>query len=196
MGTDAEAHSGVLVHYSAIVRMLSLEIDDKGIDIPDLCSQVLANKECREALEAYEVYLPIADAAGKEGRFTEFGTAAELLSRLKSRIAFGNWIARLFASVVGGESGKYSECWVEHEDVVKAIVKCVTKACGMQLPRYTLEAFGSARLTGLWNVKYGELYFVFSAEKCFKRVLTRAGKDLQSRLGEAIEVSEWVTISY
>ena len=102
----------------------------------------------------------------------------------------------LFDAVVGCETGNNAECWVKDDELVEQVVNIVAKVCEISLPSYELRAFGNARKTGLWDVEYGALYFNFGVDECFERVLTPAGRALAAQLGEDLEVSEWVSISY
>lgn len=195
MGTDAFARSGVLVHFEEFVDMLVAVASDDGVVA--VRDRLLADADCCERLKVYSVYVPVRESEASDKRaLLDAGDACALLRKVNSCMAFRQWLILLCREAVRGDVGRYGECWVEEEDLIRQIVDVVVSRCGISLPSFELEAFGNSRLTGLWDIEHGELYFNFSADECFERVLTPTGQALAARLGETLGVSEWVSISY
>lgn len=195
MGTDAYAHSGVLVHFSKVVDMLATALTPD--DVIHARDRLIYDKELCERLAIYQAYLPVRESEEDDSKSHFLASdACALLGKVSSRAAFEHWMQLLCHAVVHGETGKYSECWVEDEEIIKRVVNVVASICGVSLPSFEVEVFGNARLTGLYFVEHGDLYFNFSVDECFEPVLTPTGKALASSLNETPIVSEWVSISY
>ena len=54
---------------------------------------------------------------------------------------------------------------------------------------------GSPRYQDGWDLPQNEVLFVFSEDECFKRVKTRAGKQLDFMLGKTTNVASWTEYS-
>lgn len=60
-----------------------------------------------------------------------------------------------------------------------------------------IEVFGSPRHSGNYDVQRGEPYLRFSADDCFERILSPAGKELASQLKQDdLQLSEWSSVSF
>jgi len=166
-------------------------------DVKTVTKTLVADEKCRDQLTAYQAYLPAVDAkSGKRKGRIHGGDVCAMLKKVKSHIGLQHWLEVLFTSAVHGRTGKYSECWVGDSELIERVVDVITSVCEIPLPSFDLEVFGNARLTGLWDIEYGELYFKFSVNECFTRILTPAERSLATRRNQDLEVSEWVTISY
>ena len=108
-------------------------------------------------------------------------------------------IREVIASTVelGGEVGKYGDCWVENSEYVQDLFTSILDACphADNLP-YIQEvtAWGSGRNNG-WEVPKGVACVVFDSENCFERKLNHHGETLKKVLGHCDE-TEWTETSY
>jgi len=125
------------------------------------------------------------------------------LGDLKSKMKLSE-IREIIASTVrvGGEVGKYSDCWVEENEYVHDLFNCILDACLTEatpeadnLPDIQeVTAWGSNRNNG-WDVPKGVACVVFDSDSCFERTLSDQGKAVKKVFGHCDE-TEWTSVSY
>jgi len=100
-------------------------------------------------------------------------------------------------STVSCEGYKYSDAYIEDEQVVIDILQCVVDTCSTkELPTISsVEAFGNYRTTGLWGVDLEKVYIIFEEEDCFMTMVSEKGANLQRFTGQ-LSVDSWTHTSY
>ena len=106
-------------------------------------------------------------------------------------------IIEYLESTVSCEGYKYSDAYIEDEQVVIDILQCVVDTCSTkELPTISsVEAFGNYRTTGLWGVDLEKVYIIFEEEDCFMTMVSEKGANLQRFTGQ-LSVDSWTHTSY
>tara|TARA_R110002020_G_scaffold3005_3_gene13867 strand:+ start:812 stop:1309 length:498 start_codon:yes stop_codon:yes gene_type:complete len=100
-------------------------------------------------------------------------------------------------STVSCEGYKYSDAYIEDEEVVIDVLQCIADTCSTkELPSVSsVEAFGNYRTTGLWGVDLEKIYIIFEEDDCFVTMVSEKGSNLQRFTGQ-LSVDSWTHTSY
>ncbi|TWT84540.1 hypothetical protein CA13_60200 [Planctomycetes bacterium CA13] len=189
MGTDVDLQSGVLVHYLTVVKML--ELSKQGVEL--VKEQLLSDTEFCETISSFKAWFSEPDQSG----FVETGNAKTWLEKVRSHHTFQAWLCR-WCEANQCEIGRYEQ--YDMDDLVERSialpVRLAASHMGIEMPRFQVRAFANSKLTNLWNIELGHVYFDFRVEDCFEFKLTEMGAALQKQLDVELDVSEWATVSY
>lgn len=138
------------------------------------------------------------EKGGKEEE--DRGEVCERAKSVQSGDDLFQFLEDLTYSDQDGDVGKYSETYMNNEDVLVDVWNLYLHAwCHFskkRLPRISgIKTFGSGRNCGFAVGIFGHPYIAFSAEESFENSLTNAGEHLEKALGTGISLTTWTSVS-